>query len=667
MEGRTESGTRLARLALALVPALFALPVIYALVASLIDVVGAGHPFFGDISGSSADARSISLGVPLYQDPNVGYTPLTYTPVMNILGGALDEVSAWDGWLMVLVILADAGLIALAAKLAYRRVDESLAATAAAAVGAAGMGGVAFWLVGFVPFNSLFVPRPDQLAWAFALAGLVVLPRAARGSIRAGVLCVALLSFGWWTKQPALLAPVAACAWLGVAALRRTVSMRAVASVAGAIVVVGVASFGIVGVLTDGWSTTFVVDMLGDRARPVSLGSSIHDLITSVAPAALVAAVLWITLLIGWRNPGSWSGESLARDDRRTASLSVAGVLALFVLLDVPAAVFFRQAVGSTHNQFVGIAWALALLAALAWGLVQTARPPAFAAAGAVILALFAVSEIGPVARGLHDLDVVVPKKGQRALVFKQPAALVAYARDHLVYHPGYAGIGVDRESDLYPDQFNVNGLNRSGRAAGHLERALLDRRFDLVYPFSGEGDAGPWEANYFWKLNQVIAAKYEPSAALPEGLSAARAVPYPFESFVTGPPMVRRPGPDPAPWMDHCFAPFDIDGVSWRIGAGGGFWCRPGGRGSVLQLVGTPAPVSEIRADGYRAPSDGEIHVTAPVAGTVAAEIGDRALSVQVGPAKPLTIAVPAGAHGLRIRAGAASHARIDLGGLAH
>jgi NADH:ubiquinone oxidoreductase subunit 3 (subunit A) len=664
--GRTEQGTRLARLAVAVVPVVFALPILYALVASFLDVVGAGHPFFGDISGSNADARAVSLGVPLYQDPNVGYTPLTYTPLMNILGGALDEITVWDGWLMVLVILADAGMIAVAARLAYRRIDEGPAAMAAAAIGAAGMGALAFWLVGFVPFNSLFVPRPDQLAWAFALTGLVLVPRAARGSVWAGVLCVALLSLGWWTKQPALVAPVTACAWLPLAAMRRTISLRAFVSLAGAIVVVGVGSFSIVAALTDGWSTTFVVDMLGDRARTVSVGSSIHDLITSVAPAAIVAAALWITMLIGRRNPRRWGGESLVRDNRRTASLSIAGVLVLFVLLDVPAAVFFRQAVGSTHNQFVGIAWALALLAALAWGLVQAARVPAVATAGAMVLALFAVSEIGPAARGLHDLDVLVPRKDQRALVFEQPGALVAYARDHLVYHPGYAGVGVDRQSELYPNQFNVNGLNRSGRAAGFLERGLLDRRFDLVYPFSGNGDAGPWEANYFWKLNRVIAAKYRPSTDLPQGLEAARIVPYPFAPFVAGRPLVRRAGPDPAPWMAHCFAPFEIRGTTWLIGEGGGFWCRPSESSDELKLRSSPARVSEIRADGYTAHVAGAILVTARARGAVDGEIGGGEVHGLVGPRRRLRVVVPRGSHGIRLRVDTATHARLDLSGLA-
>jgi len=647
-------------------PVLFAAPVLYALIASFGDVVGTSHPFFGDISGTVADARSVSLGVPLYQDPNVGYTPLSYTPLMSVLGGGLDLIKPWDGWLMVLTILADAGLVAVAAVLAYRRIEDSRAGGLAALAGAAGMGAIAFWLVGFVPFNTLYVPRPDQLAWAFALTGLVLVPAAANGSVRSGVAAVCLLSLGWWTKQPALVPAVAASVWLALASFRRTLPARTCVILIGTIVATGVLSFALVHLLTDGWSTTFVVDIPADRPQPVSLGTSIHDFVVAVAPAAVVAAALWIAAALGRDTPEA--GGSLAprpSSALRVGLVGIAGVLGIFVIVDTPASLFFRQAVGSTHNQFMGIAWALTLLAACGWNLVQRGRAPASVAAGAVVLALFAVSEISLLPRWLHKLDVVVPAKEQRALVFNQPAALVDYARGHLVYHPGYAGIGADSEAEIYPDQFNVNGLNRAGGAAGYLERGLLGRRFDLVYPFSGNGDAGPWEANYFWKLNQVIAAKYEPSDTLPSGLSAARIVASPFAPFVAGPPMLRRPGPDPAAWMDHCFAPFRLRGASWRIASGGGFWCRPGGQGDALRLIGTPAPVSEIRADAYTAPSAGTILVTAPAGGMVSAEIGDRSIRARIGPGRPAQLLVPEGAHGISIRVSASSHATVDLGRL--
>jgi hypothetical protein len=653
------------RVALACVPALFAVPVIYALVASFLDVVGTAHPFFGDISGTSADAQSISLGGPLYQDPGAGYTPLTYTPLMSVLWAGLDRVVDWDGWGMVLTILADAALVGVAATLAYRPGERTRPARVATLIGALGMGGVAFWLVGFVPFNSLYVPRPDQLSWAFALTGLALVPAAARGSRGAQIAAVGLLALGFWTKQPTIIAPAAACAWLAVAARRGVAPVRRCAALIGAVILLGVVSFALVDVLTGGWTTTFVIDMPADRPRPVSLGSSVHDLITSVAPAAIAAIALW--LAAAWSGLLSAPSRSWlrARDAIGPGALSVAAIFLVFVVLDAPAALFFRQAVGSTQNQFVGIAWALGLLAALGWGFAQRVGLHAAVGAASIVAALFLVSEIAAVGRSLHDADVAVPPKELRAVVFKEPPALLSYARSHLVYHPAYPGIGVHRESDLYPGQFNVNGLNRSGRAAGYLERALLDRRFVVVYPFSGNGDAGPWEANYLWKLNQVIDAKYQTSGTLPHGLDDARVAPYPFVPFIAGPPMVRRPGPDPAPWMANCFAPFEIRGATWRIGAGGGFWCRPGGLGTVLELVGTPAPESEIRTDDYEARTDGVIRVTAPRPGTVTVDVGNGSVRRAVGPGKPVSVAVPSGSRGIDVTVSAASHARVDLRGV--
>jgi hypothetical protein len=80
-----------------------------------------------------------------------------------------------------------------------------------------------------------------------------------------------------------------------------------------------------------------------------------------------------------------------------------------------------------------------------------------------------------------------------------------------------------------------------------------------------------------------------------------------------------RRPGPDPAPWMRHCFGPFHAAGTSWRIARGGGFWCRPGGRGPTLTLVRTRAAVSEVRADSAGGVADRSIAVSVPRSGSFA------------------------------------------------
>ena len=550
----------------------------------------------------------------------------------------------------LLTILADLALIGLAARLAYRPAGGTRSARAAALVGAIGLGAIAFWLVGFVPFNSLFAPRPDQLSWAFGLAGLTLLPTASSGSRRAGAGAVVLLTLAWWTKQPAIVASFAAAVWLALSAWRGLTSWKTCAEIVGGVVVLGLLSFGLAAALTAGWSATFLIEIPGDRPRPISLSSSIHDLGTSAGPAALTAVLLWGAAALGWDRSGLGGRLLGERGLLGAGALGIGGALALFVILDAPASVFFRQAVGSTHSQFVGVAWALALLAALGWGFAQRGRSEGAMASAAVVVALFALSEIPAGGRWLQDeLDVLVPPKEQRAVVFDQPAGLISYAEDHVVYHPAYPGIGVEDESDMYPGQFNVTGLVRAGRQPGHLNQALLQRRFDLVYPFSADADGGTgrWEDNYFWKLNQVMAAKYQPSDELAPGLSDASVVPLPFTPFVSSGPLVPRPGPDPAPWMRNCFGPFEIGGVSWRIGEGGGFWCRPGGRGEILQLVGTPARLSEIRADEYEAGEPAAIEVKVAAPGTIEVQTGDASVRRPVAPGRPLSVRIPAGVQG--------------------
>ena len=585
---------------------------------------------------------------------------------MSILGGGLDLIHDWDGWPVALTMVGDAILMGLAAWLAYAPTDRSRWARALGLVGAIAMGAIAFWLVGCIPFSSLFAPRNDQLAWALALTGLVLVPIAARGSRGAAIGSMILLSLGWWTKQPAILASAAAIVWLILAAWRGENWRRSAAIIAG-LTALGIASFGIVHLATDGWSTTFIIDMPADRARPTPLAQALHDLRASLAPAAVVAAGFWLAAVLGRDrevSPRHLLHKTVV--DRRFQLAPVAGILVLFIVLDAPAAVWFRQAQGSVHNQFVGMAWALGLLAALGWSLAQRAGLRSSAAAAGIVIALFALTESPNVIRWMNrHWQVLIPPKEQRGVVFQQPPALVDYAQNHLVYHPIYPGIGASREADMYPGQDNVTSLTWSGRQPGALVRALLDRRFDIVYLFFRAGGTGRWEANYIWKLNQVIKAKYRqnhPSDRLPPGLLFADFAPLPFVSYSTKGPFVRRPGPDPAPWMAHCFGPFEIEGVSWRIVAGGGFWCRPGGVGDVLTLVRTPAPMSEIRADSYEAHEPGEIRISALHAGTAVVDVGGHRVTQPLSPRVPALIPVPAGSRGISIEVSAGSGARVDL-----
>ena len=349
---------RAVRLGLVVVPLLFAVPILLGLTRSIIDLLGESHPYFGDISGSATDANALRLGSPIYQDPAVGYTPLVYTPLMSLLSAGLEQLKVWDGWTLMLTLLGDIGLIALAARLAWGAGGETGIERALALAGAVGVGALAFWLMAFVPFNFAFAPRPDQLSWCFALLGLALLPAAADGSRRAQVGTVVLLSAGFWTKQTAAPAVAAAVVWLGLEVARGRVRPRTAASLAIALAGVNALLFGALNLLTDGWAWHFIVELPSRRASLVSTPRSIADLFESVGVSLAAAGVAWAAAMLARRQGAEWPARTTA----------VARVLLVFIVIDAPMAVWFRETQGAVHNMYVGVGWACGLLLAVAWG-----------------------------------------------------------------------------------------------------------------------------------------------------------------------------------------------------------------------------------------------------------------------------------------------------------
>lgn len=651
---------RAAHVALLAVPVVFALPVLYALGRALANTITQADPFFGDISGTTADARALHFGSPLYQDPADGYTPLIYTPLMTVLIAALDEIHLWDGWALVLTVGAELSLIATAAWLAYdRAAARDRAARACALGGAVGVGALAYWLMTFVPFNFVFAPRPDQLSWALALIGLVQVPAAARGSRRAAILAVLLLSAGFWTKQTAAPALAAAVLWLGIEALRSQVTWRRAAALAGALAAVNVAVLLAVDLFTAGWAWRFIVDYSPRRARVISARHSFNDLVESVLVPAAAAGLIWVGALLRRRDGERWPQEVTA----------IAGILILFAVVDAPVAVWFRQAQGAVHNMFLGVAWSLGLLLAVGWRLAAR-RPASLGVAVGVVAALFALSESARLARVAGDtVRAHVPPKAAGSFVGFEPPVLLRYARHHTLYHPAYPNLGARRESDLYPGSDNIETLLWSGVQPRYLVDALLNRRFDLVYMFENDlqrGDPdgyGRWEQNYFWKLNEIIRAKYRPVPRSRRALWRNRLAFVSLAGFYSPGPWERRPGPDPAPWMDGCFGPFEIAGASWRLAAGGGFWCRTAPGSGTLRLVATRANMSEVRADHLRAGPGAALGVRFKSLGRLEVRLGSWHVVRVLPPGGRADIGLPAGAHGaLSVEASRGSGAEVDL-----
>jgi hypothetical protein len=650
---------RLLRPLLLAVPVLFAVPILLGFAHSIIDLLGQRNPYFADISGTTADARALSFGVPLYQDPAAGYTPLIYTPLLTVLAAGLDKVYLWDGWVEALIIGADLALIAVAARPAWPSAEEPPAERLAGIVGAIGVGAFAFWLMAFVPFNFALIPRPDQLAWCFALIGLILVPAANRGSRTAALGSVLLLSAGFWTKQTTAPAIATAVVWSVVAVWRGGTRPRQAALFVFALLGLNAIAFALAAALTDGWAWRLIVDVPSRRASVISTWHSIGSLFESVGAPAVYAGVAWGSVALLRERGTRWPTEITA----------VAGILALFVIVDAPAAVWFRQAQGAVHNMFLGIGWSCGLLFAAAWGVARR-RLASLAIVAGLVLALFAVSESKIAKEHLRaQAHTHVPMKALRAWVGFEPPALLRYARYHLVYHPAYPGIGARRAADFYPGSDNVETLLWSGVQPKYLVDALLDRRFDLVYPFENDslrGDAdgyGRWEQNYFWKLNQVIRTKYRPATGPRRKLWRAGLVYVAIAPFYQFKVYERRPGPDPAPWMRRCFGPFRTAGVTWRIARGGGFWCRVAAGSATLRLVATPARMSELRDDHFTARPGAILMVRAKRAGEVRVSLGDWHAGRRLRSGDRARFVLPRGKTGaLRVLASRTSGAEVRL-----
>ena len=313
-----------------------------------------------------------------------------------------------------------------------------------------------------------------------------------------------------------------------------------------------------------------------------------------------------------------------ASDEDRLAT-----VLWAVLVVGLLTAFYFRQKKGADDHYYIGMAWALALLGALGYRRVRARAGTAAVAGTAVALLFLATLVVGPtrqddarrnavnlpsLARVTEDgrhpeheewLTVFFPAQGLlpvRRFSDQVDPELRAYARAHPVWHLELGDINVAARGAVWPSFDNIYGQVAAGEQPRHLVDAWLDRHFDAVsYPLPTTEDRelanyseGRLEESYLWKLNQVLAARYEASPEVPEGLFA------------------RRPGPDRAPWMRGCFGPFAMAGASFSINHGGGFWCRSGTEPS-LTLRRTPAAWSDVRTDEPVTRAAGALTATLP------------------------------------------------------
>ena len=457
------------------------------------------------------------------------------------------------------------------------------------------MGAVAWWLVSALGLNLLYEGRADHVAWAFALFGLVML---ARGGRRDTVAAVVLLSAAFWAKQNTLVVAVAAALWMLAGPLLGAWDWRRGLTFCAALLALNLAILGLLSLLTGGWAFYFVFELGLDHPKVSTFGDYAREGARAVGFGLVLALLVAVGGLLEARLSG---GQRRVRTMlARSFDLRLLTLLGLFLILGFPAAVYFRTQLGGDTNQYIGLAWAVGMVLAVAYRRAAGRQWTALVAAGALVLAfVVAVIPGGKVA------SLNVAEAGQSREFEELPAPWLDYARSHLMYEQVHADLNVKPQGVVYPNLYNFADLLSVGRQPRYLVDALLDRRFDAVKPI---GFASPqellfWEiyasgngreeSSYIWKLNQVIESGYAPAPGLPEGFLA------------------RRAGPPLAPWMADCFGPFDVGALEFEIRDGGGFWCRAGE--GVLVLRRTPAAVTELHATEKVDGLSGSLDVTLP------------------------------------------------------
>jgi len=352
------AGTKLLDRALPIFLLAFAAPVLLGVAVSAVRLAATAHPSADFGVTVNADARALSLGSPLYQDPDKGYTGILYTPLAPTIVSVLYRLGAWEGWSLMLALLASLAVGAGVGRVAYaprRRVGGDRARAAAEAVG---IGALAWLLVSCIRLNGIYDGRVDQVAWAFALGGLVALPAASRGSRGAAALCLLGLSAAFWTKQNAIAASVAAAVWVLASVGLGRVTRRWALGFCGALAGLNLAILGTLNGLTGGWEweLNFAVPAaqpLGDLNSPFpeNLPRFFWDLFPSVVLAVVFAGMPWLALAVR-----SGAPARAARAAGREATDVLTGARAAvagrdWALLTAPVLVLVA---GAAYYRFVG-------------------------------------------------------------------------------------------------------------------------------------------------------------------------------------------------------------------------------------------------------------------------------------------------------------------------
>ncbi len=637
--GRNER-ERAAALLRAALPGVFAVAALAGIIITVYWLAVTPAVDTGVFRSESHDGLALYYGLGLFHNPaSGGYAGLLYTPLQPALIALLDEIGIWNGWPVILTIAGVGAIALVTAGLAYRAAGGSEAPRpmrGALAFGSLGLGGIAIFLVCSIG-GVLYLSWSDGLVWGFAICGLVAGALARRPN--GAAVSIALMTLAFWTKQTAIVPAAVFCAWLLVLAYRGARTWRFAIGTIGALLVVNLLVLGVLNLLTGGWELYFNFTLATRQARIYGL----HQFVLDVRHDLLLPGIWCLAMCV----------FALGRDWRSRIRLdSPATLLLLFAVIGLPFAMYFRSKQGGGVNQYFGVVWALAALAAIAWGSSRRShadggRWRALACDGLVALAAIAAAVSTIQHSGRFDVSIL-------RIEYKNsvPADLRAYARRGPLFDPYYTDL---TPGAVYTDLFEAADLLAADAQPMQLVDALTARRFKYVVTYNTAlggnittfdqyaSAYGRYEAGYFWKLDRVMAAGYASVPGLPSGI------------------LERRPGINRAAALAACFGPFHLAGATFEIRAGGGFWCR--GAGQSISLNDAPSSLSQL-VTTTPVQTSGRIVASGRPGAAISISIGGRSLTTTLGATGSHVFTVD-GSGTLSIVASAGHGVRLELSDL--
>jgi hypothetical protein len=573
---------------LAAAPVLFGAPVILGIATSAVRLLGTRYPYLNWATAVNSDAEELYLGHTLYQNPAHGYTGQIYTPLFPAIVSLFDHIYLWNGWPLVVVLISNAVLIGLAARIGYAH--TSLAPRLIRMLGALGIGAIAYWCVSSISIPVLDEGRADEMAWAFALTGLIaVADFGSTPAKRRVILSALLLSAALWAKQTTFGVVLVVCGWVIWQAYVRILDRKRTLLFLALIAGINLTALAVLNLLTGGWEFYINFTMATRHELGSLYGTYLNEGLQSIALALAFVCATGLACTIHamqrWQRstrvrraqPITTGLRDLVTSADPTPRRLL--LLGLYAPIGFLLAIYFMRKQGTGTNQFVGVTWTLGLLGAGGWG-VALRRTSTTVIAGTAVTVCFVLINVTAIRQVAANAKVALPSLDAAVRWPQVPTALISWAGSHTFYSPELPDLNVPNGGPLYPDFVDFADLLAAGEQPLYLVHALLNRRFAGVELIRLAEDPytsayGKWEENYLWKLDEVIAARYVAEPGLPPGV------------------LGRRPGPERDGWMRHCFGPFLAGGASFRIRHGGGFWCSF--TRDQLQLVEAPAPLSEV------------------------------------------------------------------------